>query len=115
MLLRVLLVIVGIALIGGVALALRGAVPAVARDAGGSGVTVECTGWTGVSVGCADWGAAVLAEGPPSSTFEMEDVNRLVLDRPTFGFAGSCEARYFLSRYPDEPAWTEPIPCLTAE
>ena len=111
MLLRIALVGAGIVLIGGVALALRGAVSTVADDVGGSGVTAECTGWTGVSTGCADWAASILADGPPSATFEMEDVDRLVLDRGSFGFASACEVRYFLSRYPDEPAWVEPIPC----
>ena len=111
MLVRVVLAAAGIVLIGAVALALRGAVPTVAENVGDTGVAVECTGWTGVSTACAEWGAAVLAGGPPSSTFELEDVDRLVLDRPAFGFASGCEARYFLSRYPDEPTWTEPVAC----
>ena len=111
MLLRILVIAAGVVLVAGIAFALRGAVPTVVADVEGSGVSVECTGWTGVSSACGEWGTAVLGAGAPSNTFEMEDVNRLVLDRGTFGFASDCEARYFLSRYPDEPAWTEPIAC----
>ena len=115
MVVRIGVLVVALALILVVAFALRGAVPTKVADVGGSGVAVECTGWTGVSTGCADWGSVVLDAGPPSATFEMEDVNRLVLDHPSFGLGSACEARYFLSRYPDEPAWTERIPCTGAD
>jgi hypothetical protein len=73
--------------------------------------TIECTGWTGATDDCAAWGAEVLAEGSPSSTFELEDVGRIRLDRPTFGLAGGCTVEYFLSRYPDDIAWSEEIDC----
>ncbi len=112
MLLRILAAAAGLVLVASIAFTLRGAVSTVVAEVGDSGVSVECTGWTGVSMAaCADWSAIVLAAGAPSNTFEMEDVNRLVLDRGTFGLASDCEARYFLSRYPDDPAWTEPIAC----
>ena len=111
MLLRISLLAGAILLIGAGALALRGAATTEAENVSDSGIAVECSGWTGVSTGCAEWGAAVLADGPPSSTFEMEDIDRLVLDRPAFGFASGCEARYFLSRYPGDPVWTEAIAC----
>jgi hypothetical protein len=72
---------------------------------------LECRGWTGVSVGCAAWGAAVLAAGAPTTTFEFEDVVRVRLDRPMLGFASTCVAEYFLGRYPEDVAWTEEIDC----
>ena len=109
--LRILLIAAGLVLVAAVAILLRGAVPTVIDGVADSRVSVECTGWTGVSADCEEWGSAVLARGAPSRTFEMEDVNRIVLDRAMFGFAAECEARYFLSRYPDEPAWTEPVAC----
>ncbi len=90
---------------------LRAATSVTTEDVGPGGVTVECSGWTGVSDGCGPWGEAILAEGAPSNTFEIEDVVRLRLDRPALGFADTCEAQYFLSRYPDEVAWTEDVPC----
>jgi hypothetical protein len=73
--------------------------------------TIECTGWSGVTEDCAAWGAEVLAVGAPSNTFELDDVVRIRLDHPTFGFAEMCTVEYFLSRYPDEVAWTEEIDC----
>ena len=73
--------------------------------------TIECTGWTGATDECAAWGADVLAEGSPSNTFELEDVVRIRLDRPAFGLAEACSVDYFLSRYPDDVAWSEDIDC----
>lgn len=75
-------------------------------------VMVECTGTTGVSAAaCADWGDEVLALGPPSTTFEMKDVNRLRISRPLLGFGSPCQVEYFLERYPDDPVWDDDIPC----
>ena len=78
---------------------------------GAAGETIECTGWTGVTEECTAWGAEVLADGPPSNTFELEDIVRIRLDRPTFGLANGCTVEYFLSRYPDDVAWTEETDC----
>lgn len=95
-------------------LLLRGASATVVSDVGDGRITVECSGWTGAGDGCGPWGAEILAQGAPSNTFEMEDVVRVRLDRPAFGFASTCVAEYVLSRYPDEVAWTEEVACLTA-
>jgi hypothetical protein len=105
----VLVVLAGIAGVVG----LRTGTSVRVEDVGPGRVTVECSGWTGVSDGCGAWGEAILAEGAPSNTFEIEDVVRLRLDRPALGFAENCQAQYFLSRYPDEVAWTEDVPCLS--
>jgi hypothetical protein len=75
------------------------------------GAIVECSGWSGVTDGCAAWGARVLAAGAPTTTFEFEDVVRVRLDRPMFGFASTCVAEYFLGRYPEDVAWTEDVDC----
>ena len=113
---RPVLLVVGIGLsVGlGAILALRAATSTVAEHVGDGQVTAECSGWTGVSEGCFDWGNDVLAQGPPSTTFELEDVVRIRLDRPMLGFAESCVAEYFLGRYPDEVVWSEDVPCPDA-
>lgn len=73
-------------------------------------VTVTCSAWASASAeGCRDWGDEVLSAGPPSRTFEMDDVTRLSLERGVFG--GGCEASYFLERYPKDPAWTDAVAC----
>ena len=92
-------------------LLLRSASATVVSDVGEGRITVECSGWSGVGDGCGEWGAEVLAQGAPSNTFEMEDVVRVRLDRAAFGFASTCVAEYFLSRYPDEVAWTDEVAC----
>ena len=83
--------------------------PTVVEDA--ADATIECTGWTGATDDCGAWGAEVLAEGAPSNTFDFDDVERIRLDRPTFGLADECTVEYFVSRYPDEAAWSEEIDC----
>lgn len=111
--LRLLVLLAGIGIVtvlGGIIL-LRAATSTVAEHVGEQRISAECTGWTAVSTGCRDWATEILAPGAPSNTFEMEDVVRLRLDRPMLGFAGMCTAQYFLSRYPDEVAWTEDVPC----
>ena len=63
---------------------------------------------------CRAWGDAILDAGPPSFTFEMDDLARLRIDRPLLlGFGSRCEAVYFTSRYPDEAVWTEETSCVT--
>jgi len=90
----------------------RAATATMVSHVGPNQIEVECRGWTGVTDRCGVWGEAVLAAGAPSTTFEFEDVVRVRMDRPTFGFAGRCTAEYFLGRYPDEVAWTEDIDCF---
>lgn len=90
----------------------RAATSVVADHIGPTQITAECTGWTGVSDRCGEWGEAVLAAGAPSTTFELEDVVRVRMDRPTFGLADRCTVEYFLGRYPDEVAWTEEVDCF---
>lgn len=103
-------VVVILVLVAGV-IGLRAAMSVTVDDVGPDGVIVECSGWTGVGDGCGSWGEQLLAEGAPSNTFEIDDVVRLRLDRPAFGFAETCVAEYFLGRYPDEVEWTEDVPC----
>ena len=76
-------------------------------------VTIECSAATGVSVEtCRAWGDEILAGGAPSTTFEMDDLARLVIDRPTRGFSPTCEVEYFISRDADSRAWHESIACV---
>lgn len=76
-------------------------------------VTIRCDGSTSVSRDdCMDWGDQILAEGEPSTTFEMEDLARLEISRPMLGFAAACEVAYFIQRYPEDPAWDEEVECV---
>ncbi|MDQ4036377.1 MAG: hypothetical protein M3153_10660 [Chloroflexota bacterium] len=75
------------------------------------GVRIECAGSTGVKDDCRAWGDEILAEGPPSTTFEMDDLVRLRLERPMLGFASTCVAEYFVSRYPDDATWDDEVAC----
>ena len=76
-------------------------------------VTVECSAATGASVEtCRAWGDDILARGAPSPTFEMDDLARLVVDRPSWGFSPTCEVDYFISRDADTRAWHESIACV---
>lgn len=73
-------------------------------------VTIECTASLGLDEdGCRGLGDAVLAGGPPTTTFELEDVARIRIDGGPFG--GDCRVEYFLGRYPDEVAWTQEGAC----
>ena len=110
---RTVILAIGLVLVAGAAsvIGLRAASTTIVNDVGSQQVSVECSGWTGVSDGCAAWGTDLLARGAPSHTFELGDVVRVRLDRPMLGFASGCVAEYFLSRYPDEVAWTEDVPC----
>ena len=76
-------------------------------------VTIECAAMTGADEdACRAWGDAILDAGPPTFTFEMDDLMRLRIDQSVPGFGSRCEAVYFTSRYPDEAVWTEKIPCV---
>jgi hypothetical protein len=75
-------------------------------------VTIVCAASAGTDApACAAWGDEILAAGPPSTTFELQDVVRLELSRSAFGFGGECEAAWFLGRYPDSAVWTAPVDC----
>jgi len=75
-------------------------------------VAVECAANTGVSPSeCLSWGTNLLSGEPPSATFEMSDLVRIELQRPSFGLSPTCRADYFISRYPDESVWSEEVPC----
>ena len=74
------------------------------------GVTVLCDGSTSMEA-CGSWGDAILADGAPSFTFDMEDLARLELSRSLFGFGSTCEAAYFTGRNPDDAVWTDVTNC----
>ena len=74
----------------------------------GALVAVSCDRATGVTEDeCGAWADAILRGGPPSSTFEMDDLAGLELREA----GGECRVSYFISRYPDDPAWEEETPC----
>lgn len=73
-------------------------------------VTIECTASLDLDEeACRRLGDAVLEGGPPSTTFELEDVVRVRADGGPFG--DECRFEYFLGRYPDEAIWTETAAC----
>lgn len=75
-------------------------------------VTITCDAWTSVSLeACGSWGDGILQAGPPSRTFEMDDLAHLAISRQTFGLAASCRVEYFLERYANDPAWTDEVAC----
>jgi hypothetical protein len=77
-----------------------------------SGVTIECDPWTGVSPdGCGSWGDAILAGGPPSRTFNIEDLERLRLSGAPLSLGG-CRAEWFLGRDPVQPVWSDDLECV---
>ena len=113
MLMRLVILVAALVLAAGAGYVVsRAATSVIASHVGPMQISVECSGWTGVSDLCAEWGEAVLAAGAPSTTFELEDVVRLRMDRPSFGLADRCTVEYFLGRYPDEVAWTEEVDCF---
>jgi hypothetical protein len=78
-------------------------------------VTVECGASAAVDeTACRAWGDAILAEGSPTTTFEAQDVVRLRLDRSMLGIGETCHAEWYLGRYPDDVAWSEPVDCEDA-
>lgn len=108
-----ILVAVAVVLAVGIAFfSLRPPARATASGGDASDVAVECAAGAGLDdARCGDWGTERLAEGPPSNTFEMKDLGRLALTRDWLGLAGPCHAVYYLSRYADEPVWSEETPC----
>jgi len=75
-------------------------------------VLITCDGSTGVTADeCRDWGDEVLALGPPSTTFEMKDVNRLRFSKPMLGFGSPCVVGYYIARDPEVPAWEDDVAC----
>ncbi|MDQ3690617.1 MAG: hypothetical protein M3406_11415 [Chloroflexota bacterium] len=86
--------------------------PVEAASAARPDVTIECSAATGVSVdACRGWGDELLAAGPPSHTFELDDLARLVLDRSAFGLGSACEVSYFISRDATNRVWHDEIAC----
>jgi hypothetical protein len=76
------------------------------------GVTVECAASTGLEADeCQAWGAEVLAAGPGSSVFELEDVERIAFARELFGLGDGCSVTWFIGRYPDRPALADEVAC----
>lgn len=77
-------------------------------------VTIECAPSASLpEPECRAWGDAIIGEGAPSTTFEMEDIVRVRMERAPF--SGACRAEYFLGRYPDEVVWTETVDCPSAD
>ena len=86
--------------------------PTLATSAVDPEVTIECAPSASVSAeACGAWGDEILDLGPPSATFEMEDLSRLAISGPPFGLGSSCRVEYFLQRYPGDAVWTEDVPC----
>ena len=86
--------------------------PVEAASATDPGVMVECSAATGVSGDeCVAWGDEILVDGPPSHTFEMDDLARLVIDRSTFGLGPTCEVSYFISRDAQNRVWHDEVTC----
>ncbi len=85
--------------------------PVEARSSVAPDAVIVCGASTGVDAGgCVAWGDQLLDAGPPSTTFELQDLARVELSRTLLGF-GRCEAVYFLGRYPDSAVWTQPVDC----
>ena len=109
---KIVALIVAVALILAIAFLLLGRPTQVAVASSDPDVTIECDGTTSVSAeACRQWGDETLALGAPSTTFELEDVERLRFTRPLLGFGAPCQVAYFLQRYPDDPAWESDTPC----
>jgi hypothetical protein len=106
-----LLVVIAVVLVAG-AWFILGRSGVEATSAVDPDVTITCDAWTSVTQeACGSWGDAILSEGAPSHTFEMDDLAHLAISRPSFGFASSCRVEYFLERYADDPAWTDEVAC----
>jgi hypothetical protein len=84
--------------------------PATEVRASGSEAMIRCDASV-MAEDCGTWGDAILADGAPTTTFDVADLERLDLARSLFGFGSSCEAAYFIGRYPDDAVWTEEIAC----
>lgn len=108
---RVVAVLALVAVAAAVLVFLRAGSITTAQSTLQPGVTIECAGSTGVTDECGAWGDDILAEGPPSTTFEMDDLVRLRLERPMLGFGSTCVAEYFVSRYPEDAIWDDEVAC----
>lgn len=95
-----------------VLLVLWGVLLRTGANASVDGVVVECGAATGSGTDqCRDWGTAILAAGPGARVFEVEDVERIAIDRELFGLGDTCSVAWFIGRYPDRPALTEEVAC----
>ena len=109
---RMVAVLVVAVLVVGVAAVALGRETVQAVSSVDPDVTIECDGSTSVTEpACRAWGDEILALGAPSTTFEMQDLARLVVTKPLFGFGSPCQVGYFLQRYPEDAAWNADIPC----
>lgn len=94
----------------------RGSAAQATASVDGRSVAVVCQTATRVAATeCSGWAEELLAAGAPSSTFDMEDLVRLKLDRPWWGLSFECHSAYFISRYPDDPVWEVAVPCPGTE
>lgn len=108
----VVLMAVVVALAGGSLAYLATRPASEARLDDPAGAVVECAAATGMDAGeCRAWGVETVASGAPSNTFELSDLGRLRLDRGLFGLASTCRVEWFTTRYADEAAWTDEVPC----
>ena len=112
--LRIGLLVAAVVVVGGAALlvVLRPSVSVMSNVA--PAVTIECHG-IGVEADCREYGDGVLSQGPPSNTFEMDDLARLALERPTLGDGSRCSAAWYIERYPDDPVWEADVACEVAD
>jgi hypothetical protein len=86
--------------------------PVIAMSEADSDVTISCSASVGLDAArCRDVSDQLLRGGPPSFTFEMDDLARLELDRSLFGFGADCTAAYFIERYPGEAVFTAEVEC----
>jgi hypothetical protein len=85
--------------------------PVEAPSTAMAAVTIECDAWTGLTAdGCGAWGDRLLAAGPPSRTFNMEDLERLRLSGAPLGL-GACRVAYYVGRNLVHPVWNEETDC----
>ena len=104
---------IGVALVAALAGACVAARPGVSvASTVDEAVRIECTGATGIGAdACGEWGDAILTEDRAPRTFEREDLRRLRIDRSLLGLGPECRVDWFLSRYPDDPAWSDEVAC----
>jgi len=75
-------------------------------------VTVQCMRLpAGAECGAA--GDRLLGAGPPSNTFDMDDVV-VAVEWPALGDENRCRAAWYIERYPDDPVWEDEVSCPAA-
>lgn len=102
-------VVIGVAIAVAVVV-LRPPVPVVSEA--DVDVTISCAASIGLDdAACRELGDEILRDGPPSFTFEMDDLARLELDRSWLGLGSECTAAYFIERYPDMAVFSDGVEC----